>query len=411
MSNQLKNILHLILLFFFTLFVLNSNFIQNFRLFGDYFTAIQWLECKSLGFNLFSEGGHIDCEGAVKINYGYAFLSIPYNDTLSIFYEIYLPYILIFLFIYLTVKIINPNSKLEVFLLYLAILNPSTIFPFQRLNLDCVVFIVAIIIVLNRLYFVNWFLGIYLALIKVYPIILLVSIFIENKERSIQKIFSIILIIGMLSIIYLYIYKEFYIFFSQNFNYVGTGYHFLFSLNSIPKILKYVFDFNYIFLLFIFYSLFIILNIKFYKKIDSENNYLKNEIYTYESKFFIVGGYLTLFIFMVSSNYFYKEVFLILLIPYIFKIRNTYQSKLFNILIFIFIIKYLYSFIYAYINLNDGNSYINGQRIFSNQFLITIFLKSLIDYMLMIIVSILLFIKTKIYINDKFKVALSNSFK
>ena len=411
MSSQLKNILHLIFLFFFTLFLIHSNIIQNFRLFGDYFTTIRWLECNSLGINLFSEGGHLDCEDGDKINYGYAFLSIPYNDTLSIFYEIYLPYILIFLFIYLTVKIINPNSKLEVFLLYLAILNPSTIFLFQRLNLDCVVFIVAIIIVLNRLYFVNWFLGIYLALIKVYPIILLVSIFIENKERSIQKIFSILLIIGMFSIIYLYIYKEFYIFFSQNFNYVGTGYHFLFSLNSIPKILKYVFDFNYIFLLFIFYSLFIILNIKFYKKIDSENNYLKNEIYTYESKFFIVGGYLTLFIFMVSSNYFYKEVFLILLIPYIFKIRNTYQSKLFNILIFIFIIKYLYSFIYAYINLNDGNYYINGQRIFSNQFLITIFLKSLIDYMLMIIVSILLFIKTKIYINDKFKVALSNSFK
>ena len=157
--------------------------------------------------------------------------------------------------------------------------------------------------------------------------------------------------------------------------------------------------------------MFIILIIKFYKKINSENNYLKNEIYTYESKFFIIGGYLTLFIFMLTSNYFYKEVFLILLIPYIFKIRNTYQSKLFNILIFIFIIKYLYSFIYAYINLNDGNSYINGQRIFSNQFLITIFLKSVIDYMLMIIVSILLFIKTKIYINDKFKVALSNSFK
>ena len=227
-------------------------------------------------------------------------------------------------------------------------------------------------------------------------------------KKNRRKIFSIILILGMLSVLYLYIYKEFYIFFFQNFNYVGTGYHFLFSLNSIPKILKYIFDFNYIFLLFIFYSLFIILNIKFYKKINSNNNYIKNEIYTYESRFFIVGGYLTLFIFMVSSNYFYKEVFLILLIPYIFKIRNTYRNKLFNILVFIFITKYLYSFLYAYINIHDGISYIDGLRIFSNQFLIIIFLKSVLDFMLMSFISALLFMKTKIYINDKLKDVFNN---
>jgi hypothetical protein len=82
---------------------------------------------------------------------------------------------------------------------------------------------------------------------------------------------------------------------------------------------------------------------------------------------------------------------------------------LFNILIYIFIIKYFYSFLYAYANLNDGIFYINSQRIFSNHFLILIFLKSSLDFILMSIISALLFIKTQIYINDKFKNAIDDS--
>ena len=82
---------------------------------------------------------------------------------------------------------------------------------------------------------------------------------------------------------------------------------------------------------------------------------------------------------------------------------------MFNILIYIFIIKYFYSFLYAYANLNDGIFYINSQRIFSNHFLIIIFLKSSLDFILMSIISALLFIKTQIYINDKFKNAIDDS--
>ena len=226
------------------------------------------------------------------------------------------------------------------------------------------------------------------------------SILIENPKRSIKKLFLIFLILSIISLIYLYINKEFYIFMLENLGTNKVGYSFLFSLNSMPKIFKYIFNMNYIILLFTFYSLFIFASIKFYKYINITKNYFKDEIYTFESKIFIVGGYLSLFIFSITSNWIYKEVFLILLIPFILKIKNKYQIKFFNILIYIFIFRYFYLFLYSYITVHEEITYINNKRIFSNEFLLTSFLKSLFDFLLMSIIAAILFSKTKIYIKN-----------
>ena len=77
-----------------------------------------------------------------------------------------------------------------------------------------------------------------------------------------------------------------------------AGYHFLYSLNAIPKIFEYVFGIKYQILLLIFYSLFIFTTIKLYKKIDSNNYNLNKEMYTNDSKLFLIGGYFNLFLFI-----------------------------------------------------------------------------------------------------------------
>jgi len=409
MSNQQKNIFHLLFIFFLVIFLLQSNFIFNFlgktsELFSDFQTSINWLECHYFGGDLFTTD-KIDC-GAGKqtgaLHYGYAFLSIPYNETLGFFYRTYVPYIIIFLFIYLTIKIINPRNKIEIVLLYLALLNPSSMVILERLNLDVLVYIIAILIIYNRIYIVNWFLIIYLTFIKIYPITLLISVLIENKKRSVKKLLLIILFLATVSFVYLYIYKEFYIFMIENVGTNKSGFHFLFSLNSMPKIFNYIFGIKYQILLIVFYTLFIFVSYKFYKKINLTKKFLKSEIYTYDSKLFIIGGYLSLFVFIVTSNWLYKEVFLILLIPYILKIKNKYRDPLFNMLIYIFIVKYLYLFLYAYINFHDGTTYVDEQRIFANKFLLIISLKSIFDFMLMSIIAAILYMKTKIYIKNKY---------
>tara|TARA_B100000795_G_C22795173_1_gene438985 strand:+ start:1506 stop:2741 length:1236 start_codon:yes stop_codon:yes gene_type:complete len=410
MTTKFKNIFHTLIVFFLVVILLDSRVLSNFvwtmpELFGDFNATIDWLECHSLGFNLITLET-INCGTGKNIgqfNYGYAFLSLPYNDFLAIFYRTYLPWILIFIFIYLTLKIINPKNKIEILLIYLALLNPSTMLLIERMQLDCLFYIVIIFTVYNRYYFINWFLGIYFALIKIYPIAILLNIFIENKHRTFKKTCFIFLFLAIIFFTYLFINRDFYLFMLNNMLPGKAGYHFLYSLNALPKIFKYVFSIKYQVLLLIFYSLFIYTTIKFYKKINSNNHKLNKEIYTTDSKLFIISGYFNLFLFILVSSYAYKEVFLILLIPFILKIKNKYQDKIFDILIYIFIIRYCYLFLYSFLNVHDGITFIEGQRIFSNKFLLAIFFKALLDFALMSIVSAILYMKTKIYILDKLK--------
>ena len=415
---DLKNIFHSILIFLLVALLLQSKILFNFvwvgpDLFGDFKMPLNWLECHSLGFNLITIE-NIDCGTGKKIsqfNYGYIFLSTPYNDTLNTFYNEYLPWILVISFIYLTLKIINPKNKLEIVLVYLALLNPSTLLLIERMQLDCLFYIAIIFTIYNRFYFVNWFLGFYFALIKFYPIAFFITIFVEDKNRSLKKILMIIVSLTIIFSIYLYINREFYLFMLNNMLPGKAGYHFLYSLNAIPKIFKYVFHIKYQVLLLIFYSCFIFTTIKIYKKINLENTlwqkkgnyYLNKVIYTNDSKIFLIGGYFSIFLFVLVSSYAYKEIFLILLIPLILNIKNNYSDKIFTILIYVFIFRYCYLFLYAYININDGITFIDGQRIFSTKFLIVIFFKAVLDFALMSIVTAILFLKTKIYILNKFK--------
>lgn len=369
----------------------------------DFKGPINWLECHSLGFNLITLES-VDCglgERIGQFNYGYAFLNIPYNDFLGILYRTYLPWIFIFLFIFFSVAIFSPKNKSETFLLYLALLNPSTMLLIERMQLDCLFYLAIIFAVYNRYYFIHWFLGIYFALIKFYPIAILISIFVEEKDRSLKFIFFIIFFLSCLFFSYLFLNKEYYLFMANNMLPGKAGYHFLYSLNSLPKILTYSFAIKYQILLILFYSLFIFITIKNYKKLSIDQNFILNELYTDKSKLYLIAGYFNLFLFTLVSSYAYKEIYLILFIPYILHIKEKYNNKIFNILIYILIVRYIYLFLYAYINVHDEITFIDGQRVFSYKFLITIFFKAILDFILVSFTTAILFLKTKLYIIDK----------
>jgi len=382
MTNKYKNIFHTLVLFALIFFLLHSKILSNFvwtfpELFMDFKGPINWLECHSLEFNLITLES-VDCglgERIGQFNYGYAFLNIPYNEFLGILYRTYLPWIFIFLFIFFSVAIFSPKNKSETFLLYLALLNPSTMLLIERMQLDCLFYLAIIFAVYNRYYFIHWFLGIYFALIKFYPIAILISIFVEKKDRSLKFIFFIIFFLSCLFFSYLFLNKEYYLFMANNMLPGKAGYHFLYSLNSLPKILTYSFAIKYQILLILFYSLFIFITIKNYKKLSIDQNFILNELYTDKSKLYLIAGYFNLFLFTLVSSYAYKEIYLILFIPYILHIKEKYNNKIFNILIYILIVRYIYLFLYAYINVHDEITLIDAQRVFSYKFLITIFLK------------------------------------
>ena len=408
-SNTMKILIYTVLIFSISLITINSDIAGNLywqlsSTFVDYTDVIAWLECHSLGINLYATEELI-CNGKTvsTFAYGHALLFLPYNDILSVFYNKYLPLIIIFLFIFLTIKIINPQNKIEKLLLFLILLNPSTLLAFDRLNFDIIVYIFAIIICFNRFYFINWFSILFLSFIKIYPAAIFINIFFENEKRTNKNIFLIILFIFLITLIYAYYYTDTILYFLAHSEDGKAGYHYLFSLNSIPKILKYVFNLNYQILIFLTYSLFIILVIKIYKNFNSLSSQLQNDIFSYNSKLFIVGGYLSIICFFLYSNWFYREIFLILMIPNVLRLKSSTNNEILNLLIYVIIARYFYLFLYSYINIHDGITHVNSVRIFSSKFLFIIFLKSVFDFIIMSFFSAILFLKTKIYIKNRFE--------
>ena len=409
MNYSIKNFLHTIIIFFVIIFLFQSKILTNFlwtlpELFGDFKAPIDWLQCHNLEFNLLTLD-KIDCgtdKNIGQFNYGYIFLYTPYNDFLDSFYRNYIPWILILLFIYSTIIIINPKNKVETLLLYLALLNPSTLLLLERMQLDCLFYLAIIFVIFNRYYFINWFFGIYFAFIKFYPIALLTSIFLENKKRSLKKILIIFFSLTIVFFSILFFHFDEYKFMINNMLPGKAGYHFLYSLNSLPKIFKYIFGIKYQILLLIFYSLFVFFVVKLINRMSSFENILEKSLYSNESKLFVISGFFNLFLFILVSSYAYKEIYLILFIPFILKMKND-NIKFFEILIYIYVARYLFLFLYSFVNINDDITFEDGKRIFSNYFLISIFIKSIFDFILMTFMASLLYIKTKLYLTTILK--------
>ena len=404
LPNTAKILINSILIFFLSIILINSNLVSNFywqgsSLFGDFNSVINWLECNAIGVDLYTKASLI-CNGkqVSLFNYGHAILILPWSQTLDIFYRDFLPYILIFIFIFLTIKIIKPTGKVEVILLFLCLMNPSTLFAYDRLNVDLLVYILAITICFNRIYFINWFLTLFISFVKIYPATLFINVFLEDQKRTLVKICLIIILIFLSTMVYFFYFADYIMYFFSNMTSGKAGYHYLFSLNSLPKIFKYIFNINYQILLVIFYLSFILFVIKIYRNYSSSLNEKNNEIYSLNSKLFMIGGFLTLISYIIFSNWLYREIFLILMIPYVLRSRIDSKNNIFFFLIYFFIARYFFLFLYAYLNIHDGITYENSVRIFSLNFLFAILVKSIFDFIIMGLLASILFQKTKNYI-------------
>jgi len=404
MNNQkLYQSIFVILFFFVIIYLLHSDIVGKFiwkgeTLFGDFKTIISWLECNYLGFDVYNLEDMKNCPSYVSVLfYGHLWLNIPFNENLKFFYLDYLPYITIFLFFISITFIINPKSLLEYFVLILALLNPSTVLLFERLGFDIFVFLSVVFITFNSFYIINWFTIFCLTFIKIYPAILGINIFIENIDRSFKKNLLIIFLLIMISAVYSYVNYDKYMIsiIDGGLNTGKAGYHYLFSLNSLPKIFKYILNFNYILLLIIFYSSFVLLTKFFYKKIDIDDLKITKNSFLISGKLFTLGAGITLFCYVAFSNYAYREVFILLLLPHIIFLKKENINNLLNILFFLIIIRFLFLFPYSYINIHDGIKHIDSARIFSEKFIIAITIKSILDFVVISLSTSILFLHIK----------------
>jgi len=322
-------------------------------------------------------------ESCGVFNYGQILLYLPFNKNLDFLYYKILPPFFIIIFVFLIFKIIKLNNKKDYFLILILLFNPSSLLLLERANFDLLIFITIILICYSKFFWINYFLIGFSFLSKYYPISFFVNFFIENKLRTNLKstiLFSSCLIFSFIFIFFhISEFKEFI----NNSGYSKAGYHYLFSIKTIAKVIKYLFDTNYIILLVFFYSLYIFLSIKIFFYLQKKKLFNFCDLYKIEDKLFILGANTLIVCFLFFSNWYYREVFLILSLPLLIRLKNETKLNIINFIINFIILRYLFLFLYSYLHLQETHYHIDGVRFFYNSFLLIVTIKGIADFLLM----------------------------
>jgi len=337
-----------------------------------------------------------DCR---PFQYGPILLYLPFPNFLKNFYYLIVPNLSIILFVISIFFIFAKYFSKNKFLIFCIIFSPTSLLALERGNLDLHLFLIAFLISYNKFFYINLFLISFSFLLKYYPITFFINLFTEKKKS--KKFILILFILSLFSSI-LFIFYHYKIFLDLLYNLDNSkaGYHLIYSIKSIAKVLIYLFSLNYIILLLITYIFFIFTIYKLIKFIYKTNLDKIVSIYSFEEKLFLIGANTSLFAYLIFSNVYYREVFLILCIPFILKLKERLQLlKIFRIIIYLIIFRYLFLHIHNYTLLTENHFHIDGVRIFNKSFILTLFIKSLLDYFFMAFISSLLFFQNKKIIN------------
>jgi len=154
--------------------------------------------------------------------------------------------------------------------------------------------------------------------------------------------------------------------------------------------------------------MFFLLTIFFYNKLKNSFSKIVIDIHCYKTKLFILGAYVSFVCYVIYSNYFFREVFIILTLPYLLSLFNLRNDNLLKYLLNLIVLKYLFLYLYSYINIHDGIIHVDGIRYFSNKFLLAISIKGFIDFISMSFLGSLLFLNTIGFFNEFKRTKLSN---
>jgi hypothetical protein len=389
-------VLPLTLIFLFIMFyygLINKYFVSGAEvIFSDWNYFLRGLECKYKNIDIFNKN---EC---FTFHYGYPIFFIFYNPDLKYFYQFLIPIIFISLFVIIIFKIIYAPKFFNFILFILAIFNPSTLLLIERFNIDLLIFLLIIFLAYNKNFVIDLIIFFLSFLLKYYPIIFIIKIFLKKhvvKKKNINFFLFLVIFFTLSLIFYIYFLKFF-----TEINSMKAGYHYLFSINALPKFFKYIFQFNYQFLLIINYLIMLFL-INFLLKSNFFNNILSRTYETdnFNKNLFILSSNTLIFSYFFFSNYYYREVYLIGTLPFILDQakKNYFKKNFYFVIMVLIIIRYIFLFFYGYFSIGETFYYFDNTRKFTNIFLYFYIFKAFLDQTL-ITLLIIPVIKTNFYI-------------
>lgn len=340
--------------------------------------------------------------------YGQILLNIPFVETFNTFYFIIFPILINLLFIYVVINFFEFKNLIEYFVIFLFILSPSIILAIERANIDVIIFLLTIYIAYNKKIFLNYLFIIFAALSKFYPITL-VSIFLFEKNLK-KIILNLFFIITIILIIFIFQLEEINKVFNNSKQFQGNGIYnfsfngFLYYLINLKAIINMK-DYNGIkyLIVFMLFILLLIITLKQRLKfiLDSKNIkrlYLEN---IYENRLYILSTIIILTCYFAFSNFIYREIFFLGLIPWILKQKEiTADENFFNFYFYALFIKFFTTSVLIYLSMNG---------IFPQYVHLFTLIKHCLDLYLITIVLIIFFSSFKYILDHYLKIMFQKS--
>ena len=361
------------------------------NLFADWSVILNANICQEKGYDVYINNP-CDLWGR-RHGYGNILLYIPYISSFPNFYFIYLPLILNLIFLYSIISFFTFHNKIEYFCLFFIVLSVPVILAIERANIDVLIFLLVILISKNKNILINHLIIILITLSKFYPICMIVIFLFKKKIKNIAiNVIIFLLIISLFlffqseSLIKLFDNKSQSSGFGiYNFSFQG-GLDLLLNFNILINNKDYNFiKYLYLTLVLIFPLIItILLNFKnivnnpSISKLLCENNF--------ENRMYILSSTLILFCYFSFSNFPYREIFFLGLIPWMLKNRYLIENKFINLYFYIFIFKFFISTLLFFLVTNN---------IFPNLKAFMVFTKYCLDFYLITIVFFIFLVSVK----------------
>jgi hypothetical protein len=289
------------------------------------------------------------------------------------------------------------KTYISYFTTILILFSFPVILAIERANIDVLIFILMVFLAYFKNRTVNLIILVLVTISKFYPIALAIIFFFEKNLKKIFINFLIFLVI--ISLIFFIQSEQMLKIFANKGQVLAFGIY-DFSLIGTVNFFKNYNIFIFVLLLVVPSIIFLIKIIKYSLKEEVLNKLNYN---FFEDRLYIFSSVIILLCYFSFSNYVYREIFFIGLVPWILKIKmlNNKDQKFFSFYYYFLMFKFFISVPITYIYMNNIIKNINP--------LLSIFKYTLDLYLISFIVAIILvffirllnFSKSKVNLNDK----------
>lgn len=344
--------------------------------------------CDGKGFDVYVEN---PCDyWKSRHVYGKILLNLPLVENNLFFYFIFLPIILNIILIYQITSFFLIKKKISNFFYLSAyVFSASFILAVERANIDIVIFLIIILLAKYKNLLLNYLLIISSSMAKFYPIVL-ISIFLFSK--SIKKISINIFASAFIILTLLFIQKESLIKIINNKSQFSSFGIYEFSVFGFLESLNQ--NNYYLFIVLAFFCfLFAIYKINYSLKESNKIFFILNND-EFDNRLFFLSSIIIISCYLTFSNFIYREIFLLGLIPYLINNLNNNENDR-NI-------KYFFYFLTLKFTLSTVLIFIEKNRILPIYDNFIILTKHTIDLFLMIVLIYFCFVNLVLFFKNKF---------